>query len=54
MGAETTVYCKVMKTTYEWIEVSAVTLDEAIEKAEAQKGVIKCVEASYEPGGIET
>jgi hypothetical protein len=54
MGAETTVYCKVLVAEERWIEVSAITLQEAMSKAEAQPGVIRCIEASYEPGGVVT
>jgi hypothetical protein len=54
MGAETRIYCKVLVSEERWIEVSAVTLDEAIRKAESQPGVIRCTEASYEPGGVVT
>ena len=54
MGAETTIYCKVMVAKYEWITLNAVTLDEAIKKAESMPNVIKCLEASYIPGGVIT
>lgn len=49
MGAETTVYCRVLKAHEEWIEVSAVTLAEAREKVAAMPGVIQVLDAEYEP-----
>jgi hypothetical protein len=48
MGAETTVYVRVLKTHEEWIEVSAVTLADAELKAWQQKGVAEVLETSYE------
>lgn len=54
MGAETTIYCRVLVTKEVWIEVQAVTLSEAMKKAEEKFGVIRCLEASYEPGGVVT
>ena len=54
MGAETTVYVRVIKTHDEWIEVQAVTLDDAIKQAERLPGVVHVREASYIPGGVVT
>lgn len=54
MSAEVPVYCFVEKRTYEWIEVSAVTLDEAAEKAKKREYVTRVLECSYIPGGIIT
>jgi hypothetical protein len=54
MGAETTIFVRVLKSHDEWIEVQAVTLDEATEKAEKIPGVIRVMEVSYEPGGVVT
>lgn len=54
MGAETTVYCRVLMTHEEWIEVPAVTLAEAFDKAKALPGVMYVMETSYEPGGVVT
>jgi hypothetical protein len=54
MGAETRVYVRVLKAYDEWIEVSAITLDDAKEKAESLPGVIRVMETSYVPGGVET
>ena len=51
MGANTTVYVRVLVTKEDWIEVSAPHLDDAIEKAEKLPGVIRVLEASYQPGG---
>lgn len=48
MGAETTYYCQVLVSKKEWIEVQAVTMDEAIETAEKQRGVIKCIEVRHD------
>lgn len=53
MGAETRVYVRVLKTYDEWIEVSAVTLDEAKEIAEKLPGVARVMETSYVPGESE-
>jgi hypothetical protein len=48
MGAETTVYVRVLKTHEEWIEVSAVTLTDAELKAWQEKGVTEVLETSYD------
>lgn len=54
MGAETTIFVRVMVAHDEWIKVSAVTLKEAMEKAEELPGVVRAMEASYELGGVIT
>jgi len=48
MGAETRVYCLVEFTDAKWVEVSAVTLDEAERKAEQLPGVVRVVESTYD------
>jgi len=48
MGAETTVYAKVLKSHEEWIEVPAVTLDEAAKAAYCQERVIAVLHVQYE------
>ena len=47
MGANTQVYVKVAKIVYEVIEVSAITLEDASEKASKLPEVVSVVEASY-------
>lgn len=47
MSAETTVFVRVLKTYEAWVAVSAVTLDEAREKAERLPGVVKVLECGY-------
>lgn len=54
MSARTTIYVRVLKTYDEWIEVQAVTLDEAKEEAEKLPDVARVLETSYEPGGVLT
>lgn len=54
MGAETTVYCRVLVAHEEWRKVQAVTLSEAIIEATKLPGVIRVMEVSYEPGGVVT
>ena len=54
MGAEVPVWVYVEKPRYEWIRVSAVTLDQAIEIAERLPDVRRVLEASYIPGGVVT
>ena len=54
MGAETVVYARVLKHYEEWIEVQAVTLDEAFAVARQQPNVSAVLEVSYEPGGVVT
>ena len=49
MGANTQVYVKVAKIVYEVIEVSAVTTDEAMEKALKLPNVTFAVKVSYNP-----
>lgn len=39
---------------YEWRQVEAPTLREAMAKAEQMPDVVKCVEASVIPGGVVT
>ena len=48
MGAETKIYVWVMKTHKEWVEVDAVTLEEARSKAAGLRGVICVLGAQYE------
>jgi hypothetical protein len=48
MGANVPVYCRVLKTHEEWVEISAVTLDDAREEAEHIPGVIRVLETTYE------
>lgn len=54
MGAETLVYVRVLKTYDEWIEVSAMGLQDAMAQVAKMPGVVGVLEASYEPGGIVT
>lgn len=54
MSAQVPVYCLVTKSYQEWIEVQAVTLSEAREKAEELPDVIDVGEVSYIPGGVVT
>jgi hypothetical protein len=54
MSAETRVWVYVEKPHYEWIVVSAVTLDQAVEIAKRLPDVNRVLEASYEPGGNVT
>lgn len=49
MGAETTVFVKVRKTYTEWIEVSAVTQEQAESRALDYPGVITVIDSSYDP-----
>jgi hypothetical protein len=49
MGAEVRVYCRVLVATEEWVEVDAVTLDEAAKLAASVPGVIRVLETTYEP-----
>jgi hypothetical protein len=48
MGAETTIWVEVLVTHHEWREVSAVTLQEAVEKAGQWPGVVDVVNVQYE------
>jgi tetrahydromethanopterin S-methyltransferase subunit B len=52
VGAETTIYVLVVKEVTEWREVHAVTLSEATEKAEKLDGVVRVLEAAYDPAYI--
>ena len=49
MGAETKVYVRVLVATEDVLEVDAVTLSEASGMAARLPGVIRVLEASYEP-----
>jgi hypothetical protein len=49
MGAETTIYVKVLKHYEEWIQVSAVTRLEAEHEALRTPDVITVLEVSYDP-----
>lgn len=48
MGANTRIYVNVQIADTKWIEVSAVTLAEAISIAEEERGVISVLKAQYE------
>jgi hypothetical protein len=48
MGAETTVWVRVMRPHYEWIRVSAVTLADAVAQAYTEPRVIDVIKAQYE------
>jgi len=48
MGAETRIYVQCMVTHIEWREVSAVTLDEARQKAATLPGVTYAIRATYD------
>jgi hypothetical protein len=48
MSAETKIYVEVLVSHREWRTVSAVTLDEAVESARRQGGVIDVLRASYD------
>jgi hypothetical protein len=49
VGAETRVYCRVIKAVEAYIEVDAVTLDEARELAKREPQVVTVLEVSYDP-----
>ena len=49
MGAEVRVYCRVVKAVEAYIEVDAVTLDEAREMAKREPQVITVLGVSYDP-----
>jgi hypothetical protein len=51
MGANSTIYVRVLVSKEEWIEVSALHLDDAMERANKLPGVVRALEASYQPGG---
>lgn len=53
MGADTTVYVKVVKECEAWVEVQAVTLTEAKQMAFNDKDVIRVVGARYDKPGSE-
>lgn len=46
MGAETTVYVKISKPVIEWVEVQAVTLDDAIK--EVKEDVFQVLDVQYD------
>lgn len=48
MGAETTVYVKVTKEVEQWVEVQAITLDEAKSLARDDCDVIRVISAQYD------
>lgn len=53
MSANTTVYVRVLKTHEEWIEVSAVTLEEAEREASKLPNVAYVLGAHYQiPGEV--
>jgi hypothetical protein len=55
MGASTRVYVKVVKEVCSWVEVSAVTLDEAkVIARNEDKDVVRVAEAQYDPPYSET
>jgi hypothetical protein len=47
MGANTTVYVRVVKAYTEWVEVQAVTLADAEQKARELPGVVDTIDSSY-------
>jgi hypothetical protein len=49
MGAEVPVFVKVLKPHVEWVEVSAVTLSEAMEKARSLPDITWVMGAQYNP-----
>ncbi len=51
MSAERPVYVKVVKEVTDWIEVSAITLDDAIKKAKEMNGVVRVVDVLYDKEG---
>jgi hypothetical protein len=52
MGAETKIHVLVVKEVTEWTTVQAVTLSEALEKANELPGVVRVLEAAYDPAYI--
>ncbi len=48
MGAETTIHVKVLRTREEWVDISAITRTEAMEKAMCLPGVVAVLETSYD------
>lgn len=48
MGAETTIHVRVLKTHEEWVEVQAVTMEEAGDAAMRLPGVCRVLEIAYE------
>jgi hypothetical protein len=54
MGAETTVYVKVVREYISWIEVDAVTLSEAKMKAIIEADVTRVIHAQYNEPYSET
>lgn len=49
MGAETDVYVECVVSSTTWVRVSAVTIDEAREKALDIRGVLGVKRAQYDP-----
>jgi hypothetical protein len=47
MGANTTVYVRVLRTHKDWLEVNAVTLEEAEEIARRSYGVVAVLGSTY-------
>jgi hypothetical protein len=55
MGANTTVYVKVVKEVVGWVEVSAINLGEAMRTARAENNdVVRVIHAQYEEPYSET
>jgi len=48
MGAETTIYVKVVRPVSEWVEVRAVCLDDAMADAMNLPNVIAVLDAQYD------
>ena len=49
MGAETRVFVKVLRLVEGYVEVSALTTQDGMDKAAKLPGVARVVEAQYEP-----
>ena len=47
MGAETTVYVKISKPVIEWVEVQAITLDDAIKEVKEDTFHFQVLYAQY-------
>ncbi len=48
------VYVRLKSDRYEWRTIEAVSLQDAVTKAEKMKDVWACLEASFVPGGVVT
>jgi len=48
MGAETTVYVKRSRLVIEWIELQAITLDEAVKEVESLGSTCQVLDAQYD------